>query len=41
MVQALTLALQDLMDKDTYRQILSSWGVQSGAISKVTVNAGK
>ena len=37
---ALQAALQSLIDDGTYAKILDSWGVSSGGISEVTVNAG-
>ena len=39
--KAVAKALQDLLDTDAYRIILSSWGVQDGAIGQVTINGAK
>jgi len=39
--KAITLALQGLIEHDTYRQILASWGVQEGALGEITLNQGK
>ncbi len=36
--QALQKAIQGMMDDGTYKQILSKWGVESGAISQATIN---
>jgi len=36
--QALQKAIQAMMDDGTYKQILSKWGVESGAITKATIN---
>jgi polar amino acid transport system substrate-binding protein len=36
--QALQKAIQSMMDDGTYKQILSKWGVESGAISQATIN---
>ena len=36
--RALQLALQSLIDDGKYHRILSSWGVQQGAVAKVTLN---
>jgi polar amino acid transport system substrate-binding protein len=37
---ALQAALQSLIDDGSYQTILESWGVESGGISEVTINAG-
>ena len=37
-VQAVQKAMQKLMDDGTYKKILSTWGVSSGAIDKAEVN---
>lgn len=36
--QALQKAIQAMMDDGTYKQILSKWGVESGAITQATIN---
>lgn len=36
--QALQKAIQAMMDDGTYKQILSKWGVETGAISQATIN---
>lgn len=36
--QALQKAIQAMMDDGTYKQILSKWGVESGAIPQATIN---
>jgi polar amino acid transport system substrate-binding protein len=36
--QALQTAIQAMMDNGTYKQILAKWGVDTGAISKATIN---
>lgn len=38
MAQAVLAALQDLMSKGTYLQILTKWGIQSGAITNPTID---
>ncbi|MHA6670313.1 ABC transporter substrate-binding protein [Homoserinimonas sp. A447] len=38
--KALQAALQSLIDDGTYGDILDEWGVSSGGIDKVTINAG-
>ena len=38
MAKAVEAALQQLMKDGTYSQLLKKWGVQSGGISKVTIN---
>lgn len=40
LAQALQAALQTLVDDGTYEDILSTWGVQSGGLDKITINAG-
>ncbi|GAA1809600.1 ABC transporter substrate-binding protein [Agromyces neolithicus] len=37
---ALQAALQSLVDDGTYTEILTAWGVQSGGIDEITINAG-
>jgi len=36
--QALQKAIQAMMDDGTYKQILSKWGVETGAITQATIN---
>lgn len=36
--QALQKAIQVMIDNGTYKQILSKWGVEAGAIDKATIN---
>ncbi len=40
LVKALQSALQSLVDDGTYGKILTKWGVESGALDKITINAG-
>lgn len=40
LAKALQAALQSLVDDGTYGGILSAWGVESGGIDKITINAG-
>ena len=40
LTEALRLAVQDLIDDGGYRSILAAWGVEAGAVGKVTVNGG-
>jgi len=37
--QALQKAVQVMIDNGTYKQILTKWGVEAGAIDKATINA--
>ena len=40
LANALQLALQSLVDDGTYGKILTAWGVESGGLEKITINAG-
>ncbi|GHD50446.1 ABC transporter substrate-binding protein [Mycetocola manganoxydans] len=40
LVEAIQAAMQALMDDGTYLDILSEWGVEAGAVTEATVNAG-
>lgn len=40
LAKALQSALQSLVDDGTYGEILTKWGVESGALDKITINAG-
>ncbi len=39
LVKAVQAALQSLMDDGSYKKILDNWGVYSGAVAKITINA--
>ncbi len=39
LVQAIQAALQSMVDDGSYKTILDKWGVYSGAIDKITINA--
>lgn len=39
LVQAIQAALQSMMDDGSYKTILQKWGVDSGAVDKITINA--
>lgn len=39
LAQAIQAALQSMMDDGSYKTILDKWGVYSGAVAKITINA--
>ncbi len=39
LAQAIQAALQSMMDDGSYKKILDKWGVYSGAVDKITINA--
>ena len=39
LVEAIQAALQSMMDDGSYKTILDKWGVYSGAVAKITINA--
>lgn len=39
LAQAIQAALQSMMDDGSYKSILDKWGVYSGAVDKITINA--
>lgn len=39
LVDAVQAALQSMVDDGTYKKILDQWGVASGALTKITINA--
>ncbi|SEC00888.1 amino acid ABC transporter substrate-binding protein, PAAT family [Paramicrobacterium humi] len=40
LIKAIQAAMQELMDDGTYAKILKKWGVDAGAVTEATINAG-
>ena len=39
LAQAVQAGVESMMDDGSYKTILDKWGVYSGAVSKITINA--
>jgi len=39
LTKAIQKALQSMVDDGSYTKILTKWGVESGALSEITINA--